>query len=434
MDIHTINSTSVLSRCMRFIGAIVAIALMMPAVAFSQTYSNPTPVPLLTAGTYGALAYSGITGAATVNGDGGTSTATIAGTITFNGTNWGVGGAHNTQAQTDLAAALTNANGRTNNLTIADALAGQILQRGVYTGGALDLASGTTLTLDALNDPTAVFIIRAASTLTINTNSTVSLANGAVWTNVFWYVGSSATINGGGSTFNGIILAVTSITLTTGSTVTAQLLANGGAVTINSSVLPVELTSFTAAVNNNVVELNWNTATEVNNYGFEIERLAISDKLLANSQKLNANSWSKIGFVQGHGNSNSPKEYSFVDKYFNGGKILYRLKQIDFDGAFEYSDVVEVEVEALKKFAVYQNYPNPFNPTTYISYDIPVKSNVVIKVYNVLGSEVVALVNEEKLPGRYLVEFNAPHLPSGIYFYSINAGEYKSIKKMILLK
>jgi hypothetical protein len=276
------------------------------------------------------------------------------------------------------------------------------------------------------------------TTLTTAASSSVILSGGVVWTNVFCQVGSSATL-GASSVLEGTILAHTSISSGDGAQVHGRLLAGAvspsGAVTlINNTALPVELTSFTAAVNNNVVELNWNTATEVNNYGFEIERLVISDKLLANSQKLNANSWSKIGFVQGHGNSNSPKEYSFVDKYFNGGKILYRLKQIDFDGAFEYSDVVEVEVEALKKFAVYQNYPNPFNPTTYISYDIPVKSNVVIKVYNVLGSEVAALVNEEKLPGRYLVEFNAPHLPSGIYFYSINAGEYKSIKKMILLK
>ena len=213
----------------------------------------------------------------------------------------------------------------------------------------------------------------------------------------------------------------------------ATVIAFAGILTGNQP-LPVELTSFTALVQNKTVNLEWSTATEVNNYGFEIERLAISDKLLANSQKLNANSWSKIGFVQGHGNSNSPKEYSFEDKNPQVGKLQYRLKQIDFDGTFEYSNIVEVEVESPKQFVVYQNYPNPFNPTTNISYEIPVKSNVVIKVYNVLGSEVADLLNEEKLPGKYQVEFKAPHLPSGIYFYSINAGEYKSTKKMILLK
>jgi len=114
--------------------------------------------------------------------------------------------------------------------------------------------------------------------------------------------------------------------------------------------------------------------------------------------------------------------------------LQYRLKQIDFDGKFEYSDVVEVNYDAPVKFVLDQNYPNPFNPTTKISYEIQVKANVVIKVYDVLGSEVVALLSEDKLPGRYQVEFNAPNLTSGIYFYSINAGEYKTIKKMILLK
>jgi len=190
----------------------------------------------------------------------------------------------------------------------------------------------------------------------------------------------------------------------------------------NDAALPVELTSFTALVQNKTVNLEWSTATEVNNYGFNVE------------WRMENVEWRKIGFVQGHGNSNSPKSYSFEDKNPRVGKLQYRLKQIDFDGAFEYSDVVEVEVEAPKQFVVYQNYPNPFNPTTNISYEIPVKSNVVIKVYNVLGSEVATLLNEEKLPGRYQVEFKASHLPSGIYFYSINAGEYKSTKKMILLK
>lgn len=147
-----------------FLGAMLAVALMIPAIAFSQ-YSNPEAVPLFRAGTFGALAYSGITtaGTYTVNGDGGTSTATIATGITFTGMKYDVGAQSVLDAQTDLAAALTNANGRTNNATITgDALGGLTLGRGVYGGGALDLASGTTLTLDALGDANAVFIIKAA--------------------------------------------------------------------------------------------------------------------------------------------------------------------------------------------------------------------------------------------------------------------------------
>lgn len=421
---------------MRFIGvplfAGLAIALMMPAVAFSQ-YANPSAVSLGRAGTFGALAYSGITGSATVNGDGGTSTATIDGTITFTGTKYGVGVQSVLDAQTDLAAALSDASGRTADASIAsDALGGLTLGRGVYGGGALDLASGTTLTLSG--GATDVFIIKASSTLTINTNSTVSLTGGAVWSNVFWYVGSSATINGGGSTFNGIILAVTSITLTTGSTVTAQLLANGGAVTINSSVLPVELTSFTAALNNSAVELNWNTATEMNNYGFEIERLAISDKLLANSQKLNANSWSKIGFVQGHGNSNSPKEYSFEDKNLLVGKLQYRLKQIDFDGSYEYSDIIELQIDTPSEPVLQQNYPNPFNPSTTIKYEIPRSTFVKLSIFDPLGREITTLINQVQNAGYHEITFNAKNLSSGIYIYQIHAGEFSQIRKMLLMK
>ncbi|MCX6168442.1 MAG: ice-binding family protein [Ignavibacteriales bacterium] len=426
MNIHIINSKNLLNQCIRFTGAILIFVLIMPAVAFSQlsNYPNPSVVPLLTAGTYGALASTGITGSANVSGDVGTITGGIGVGITYTGTNWNIDDVnHNTQAQADLADALTNINdhsARPSNFTIpSDLLNGLTLYKGVYDGVALAL----TGTLILSGGATDVFIIRASTSLTMNSNSNVLLTGGAVWSNVFWYVGTSATALSG-TTFYGIILANTSITLNAGATsVTAQLLANTGAVTINSDVLPVELTSFTAVLNNRVVELNWNTATEVNNYGFNVEL------------RIQNGEWNKIGFIQGHGNSNSPKDYSFVDKNPQVGKLQYRLKQIDFDGAFEYSDVAEVEVESPKQFTVYQNYPNPFNPTTNITYEIPVNSKVMIKVYDVLGSEVAILLNEEKLPGRYQVEFNASHLPSGIYFYSINTGNNNPImKKMILLK
>ncbi|MHB8930890.1 MAG: ice-binding family protein, partial [Melioribacteraceae bacterium] len=282
-----------------------------------------------------------------------------------------------------------------------------------------------TLTLSGT--ASAIFIFQMSTTLTTAASSSVILSGGVVWTNVFWQVGSSATL-GASSVLEGTILANTSISSGDGAQVHGRLLAgavtSSGAVTlINNTALPVELTSFTATLNNSTVELNWNTATEVNNYGFNVEL------------RIGNGEWNKIGFVQGHGNSNSPKDYSFVDKNLQVGKLQYRLKQIDLDGVFEYSDVVELEVKPPKQFTIYQNYPNPFNPTTNISYEIPVKSNVVLKVYDVLGSEVAVLVNEEKPQGRYQVEFKASHLPSGIYFYSLNAGNNDPImKKMILLK
>ena len=130
-----------------------------------------------------------------------------------------------------------------------------------------------------------------------------------------------------------------------------------------SSALPVELTSFTAEIQNNSIKLNWQTATEVNNYGFEIERSQNSV-------------WVKIGFVKGNGNSNSAKVYSFTDAQKLSGKYSYRLKQIDNDGVFEYSKVIETYFELPETFNLSQNYPNPFNPITKIEYQLPATSNV----------------------------------------------------------
>jgi len=406
--------------CKKFCITMLTIAIQ--SMAFAQTvYNNPAVVPLGTAGTYGALAYTGITGSANVNGDIGTSTATIAGTIIPSGTNWGVGGDHNTQAQTDLATALNNANGRTNDAAIVgDALGGLTLGRGVYGGGVLDLASGMTLTLNGSS--TDVFIIKASSSLTINTGSTVALTGGAVWSNVFWYVGSSQT-SLSGSTFYGIILSEVSITLNASATlVTAKLLAHNGAVTINSNVLPVELTSFTAELNKNAVALKWNTATEVNNYGFEIERSSIN------------NNFVKIGFVQGQGNSNSPKEYFFNDTPIGGTAFKYRLKQIDFDGSYEFSNEIEVKLITPSQLTLVQNYPNPFNPSTYIEYSVPSFGTVILKTYDSLGREIIVLVNEEKQPGNYQVKFDGSNLSSGVYYYKLQFSNSVIHKKMLLIK
>jgi Zn-dependent metalloprotease/photosystem II stability/assembly factor-like uncharacterized protein len=205
-----------------------------------------------------------------------------------------------------------------------------------------------------------------------------------------------------------------------------------------TSPLPVELTSFTANVNNNIVNLKWETATEVNNYGFEIERSLTPSASGGLSKGEGLCQWKKIGFVQGSGNSNSPKSYSYVDKnLFGGSKFQYRLKQIDADGKYTYSDVVEVEVVPTE-YALYQNYPNPFNPTTSIRFSLPVQSKVILKVYDLIGNEITTLVNEEKPAGNFEVEFNASlvnsGLSSGVYLYKIHAGDFISTKKLILLK
>jgi hypothetical protein len=189
----------------------------------------------------------------------------------------------------------------------------------------------------------------------------------------------------------------------------------------NNSPVPVELTSFTGSIKNNSVILQWKTATEVNNYGFEVERKC-------------KDSWEKIAIINGNGNSNSPKEYFYTDKRpLGGSKFQYRLKQIDNDGQFEYSYIVEVELVPTE-YALYQNYPNPFNPTTIIRYQLPKESKVVIKIYNILGAEAMEILNEQKEAGIYEAEFNAENLSSGTYIYRIIADSFIDTKKMILLK
>lgn len=192
------------------------------------------------------------------------------------------------------------------------------------------------------------------------------------------------------------------------------------------SPLPVELTSFSASVQNKTVNLTWHTATEVNNYGFEVERIS--------NEELGIRNWNKVGFVNGAGNSNSPKEYSFTDKSAASGKYLYRLKQLDNDGQYSYSKEVEVDLGSPTAFALEQNYPNPFNPTTSIQYSVVRSQNVTIKVFNVLGKEVAVLVNEKQEPGTYTVEFSTANLASGTYIYRMQAGEFVQTKKMIVLK
>ncbi len=197
---------------------------------------------------------------------------------------------------------------------------------------------------------------------------------------------------------------------------TEQEIIDGGACT----PLPIELTTFTAGRLGDKVELQWQTATEVNNYGFEIERLK--------------DSWERIGFIKGAGNSNSPKSYSFLDKDPQAGKDEYRIKQIDNDGKLSYSKIVDVNVQIPNEYRLLQNYPNPFNPSTKIDFEIPKSQNVEIKVYDILGRETTTLLNEFKKEGKYSIEFKGNNLPSGIYFYSIKTIDYVDCKKMMLLK
>jgi hypothetical protein len=200
-------------------------------------------------------------------------------------------------------------------------------------------------------------------------------------------------------------------------------------------VVPVELVSFTANVNATVVTLNWITSTETNNNGFEIQ------KKVGNPQSTVGNEeWKVIGFVSGNGTTTETSSYSFTDEV-PSGKYLYRLKQIDFDGTFEYSNEIEVEILAPNQFSLEQNYPNPFNPSTKITFSLPEASQVKLSVFNVLGEEVKTLLNENREAGVHTIDFDASGLASGVYLYKIQivpvgrqAGNFVQVRKMILTK
>jgi hypothetical protein len=183
--------------------------------------------------------------------------------------------------------------------------------------------------------------------------------------------------------------------------------------------------------------LSWSTSTELNNHIFEIER------------KMEEEEFYTIGYVQGNGTTTEVHNYTYTDKNVERGKYFYRLKQIDYSGAYEYSDEIEVSVTGILNFGLGQNYPNPFNPSTKIKYTIPSvtlrqaqsDSWVTLKVYDVLGNEIATLVNEEKPAGTYEVEFNinshsgeVRNLSSGVYFYQLRSGDFIETKKMVLIK
>lgn len=236
---------------------------------------------------------------------------------------------------------------------------------------------------------------------------------GATWTLM--------NTNGGGTNY-----AVYCIPSAIGDTSAAFVVASSGQIFKSTFyVIPVELSSMTSSVSGNNVTLNWITATEKNNYGFDIERSA------------DEQNWSVVGFVSGKGTTAMNTEYSFVDSKLAPGTYNYRLKQIDFDGTFKYYSFSEsIQIGLPETFELSQNYPNPFNPSTIINYNIPQAGLVTLKVYNVLGKEVATLVNEKKDAGRYNVELNATKLGmgSGVYFYTLESGSFKSTKKMIMIK
>ncbi len=190
--------------------------------------------------------------------------------------------------------------------------------------------------------------------------------------------------------------------------------------------VPVELIGFSASVNDNDVSLNWITASEINNQGFYVERNSGSG-------------YENIGFVAGFGTTTEQHTYNFIDDNVTSGTYTYRLKQVDYDGTFEYSNEIQVDVSTPNVFTLEQNYPNPFNPSTKITYGLAVDSRVTMKIFYVLGQEVATLINGNVAAGNHEINFNASNLNSGVYFYKIEAAgvdgtNFTAVKKMILTK
>lgn len=193
--------------------------------------------------------------------------------------------------------------------------------------------------------------------------------------------------------------------------------------TLGSSVnqIPVELTSFNAVRHANKVTIDWSTSTETENRGWEIQR------------KINSE-WEITGFVEGAGTSVKPITYTFEDNNVYNSNVSYRLKQIDFNGEYSFSNEIEVDGYSPNKFVLNQNYPNPFNPETIIKFEVPFTSNINLSVYNILGEKVLTLVNEVLEAGAYSKSFNGMNLSSGMYIYKLTAGEISLTKSMLLVK
>ena len=200
-----------------------------------------------------------------------------------------------------------------------------------------------------------------------------------------------------------------------------------------SAPLPVELMSFTALPNRLETELRWATATEINNAEFKIERRPLPSPPLKGE---GIQGWGRVGSVAGAGTSNSPKSYIYTDNVSVAGTYSYRLKQIDRNGAFKYSQEIQVQLGvAPKVFELSQNYPNPFNPTTMIEFTVPSDGRATVKVYNTIGQEVATLFNDVAKGGEYYqATFDASKLASGIYYARLQFGTTLQIRKLLLLK
>ena len=287
--------------------------------------------------------------------------------------------------------------------------------------GAPSLGSGSVLIGGNFINNNASLDVTATD-FTFNGTSDQTISSASTPADVLSTFGTLTIDNPGTVTLLIDVGVETSFTITQG---TVDL--NGNTLYVNGTPytgpLPVELVTFSARISDSRVILNWSTATEVSNYGFEVQR------------SVQTNNWEALGFVEGHGNSNSPKEYSFTDREVNSsGVYYYRLKQIDNDGAYQFSNQVEVNFEAPNRLELNQNYPNPFNPSTTISFNLPESGVVTLRVYNLIGEVIKTLIEGFMEAGIHTFSFNAEGYPSGMYLYSLSTNGFTETKKMLFMK
>lgn len=189
-------------------------------------------------------------------------------------------------------------------------------------------------------------------------------------------------------------------------------------------VLPVELTSFEAVVDGGHVLLAWQTASETDHAGFEVQE----------REKEGEVHWEKLAFVEGAGTTSEPQSYEYRVKRLTGGVHLFRLKGVDLEGDFEFSAVVEVNLGAPERFALHGAYPNPTRGTATIPFDVPRPAEVRVTVYDVLGRRIAVLVDEERAPGWHAVRFNTTRLATGLYFYRIHTEDFQDVKKLVVVR
>ncbi|MDD1750072.1 MAG: T9SS type A sorting domain-containing protein, partial [Methanothrix sp.] len=240
--------------------------------------------------------------------------------------------------------------------------------------------------------------------------------------------------NANGS-FSAIALDFTNVRVYAGGNFTTVLDdSRGGFVGLTNPddpALPVQLFALAAKVSGNTVQLAWNTAGEVNSHGFEVQRKTI----LNSGFKTQNAEWMKLAFVPGAGTSSRSNSYTFTDPDVSQGRYDYRLKQIDRDGSFKYSVSTEVTVGSIPlEFSLAQNYPNPFNPSTTIRYGLPSPSRVRLLIHDLLGREIKTLVDDEQIAGWQEVRWDASGIASGVYFYTLRAGNFVQTKKLVVMK